>query len=216
MAIGSVCDPGSIRARYPRSLEGQNIEARPVVRFRVDSAGNVVDVSLEQDTPYPAINQAAIEAVQRASCRPPAGGGARTVKVAVNFAVEGSDFAREAQRRQQQAENERRERERQAQVEQERRQRERDLEAQRQRDEEQRQREVERRQRQEEQQRLDEEQRQREEEQRRLDEEQRQREEEQRRLDEEQRQREEEQRRLDEEQRQREAAPDPGTDLPME
>ncbi|MFW5663979.1 MAG: TonB family protein [Coleofasciculus sp.] len=141
------------KPEFPSSLANQSIEARPVVELIVDGSGKVIESKLVEPSPYPAINQAALETGTSVSC--PAQGNRRRVRMGISFAQQGTDFEREARQRaeqlererQAQLEQERRERERQEQLEQERREQERQeqLEQERQEQLEQERREQERR-----------------------------------------------------------------------
>jgi len=106
------------KPEFPSSLANQDIEARPVVELIVDGSGKVIESKLVEPSPYPAINQAALETVTSVSC--PAQGNRRRVRMGISFAQQGTDFEREARQRAEQLERERLERERQAQLEQER------------------------------------------------------------------------------------------------
>jgi hypothetical protein len=123
------------------------------------SNGNVSEAKIVSSSNYPALDQAALAAARNVSCPT---GERRRVRLAINFAQEGTDFEREARQRQEEAERQQQERERQAELERQR------LEAQQQQQEEQ-QRLEEQRQQQQEQQRLEEEQQRQQEQQQELE-----------------------------------------------
>lgn len=129
------------KPEFPSSLANQGIEARPVVELIVDGSGQVIESKLVEPSPYPAVNQAALETVTSVSC--PAQGNRRRVRMGISFAQEGTDFEREARQRAEQLEQERRERERQAQLERERQERERQAQLERERQEQERQEQLE-------------------------------------------------------------------------
>jgi TonB family protein len=129
------------KPEFPSSLANEDIEARPVVELIVDGSGKVIESKLVEPSPYPAINQAALETVTSVSC--PAQGSRRRVRMGISFAQEGTDFEREARQRAEQLERERRERERQAQLERERRERERQEQLEQERQEQERQEQLE-------------------------------------------------------------------------
>ncbi len=130
------------KPKFPSSLANQGIEARPVVELIVDGSGKVIGSKLVESSPYPAINQAALETVTNVSC--PAQGNRRRVRMGISFAQEGTDFERDARQRAEQLERERQEQLERERQEQERQEQERQEQLERERQEQERQEQLER------------------------------------------------------------------------
>ncbi len=122
LSAGGGCAPGK-KPEFPRSLANRGIEARPVIRITTDTNGTVVNASISQSSGYPQLDRAALRAASRTRCPK---GNIYQGNVVVSFAQPGTDFERDALRRQAELERQREaaERQRQAELEQQRRQEE--------------------------------------------------------------------------------------------
>ena len=108
------------KPKYPSGLREQG---RPVVSLTVGENGQVIDSQLVRSSGNSQLDQAALQGSRRMRFAPP--GERTTTRVAISFALEGTDFHREARERQARLERERQERERQTRLERERQERER-------------------------------------------------------------------------------------------
>lgn len=70
------------RKRYPAAAQSAHQEGTAYVRFRIDSSGNVLSVSLSRSSGHSALDQAVLDLVRRASPVPPPPPGASTTIVA--------------------------------------------------------------------------------------------------------------------------------------
>jgi len=69
--------------KYPEECRRNNQEGRPVITFTVDEAGNVVSAKVTTKSPYPALDQAAVDAVYQGKF--PVGPGRATASKAIVF-----------------------------------------------------------------------------------------------------------------------------------
>jgi periplasmic protein TonB len=101
----SNCEP-----EYPSELEG--VEGTAGVKLTIDPDGNVVGVELADADESSQINRQALLAARQMEFSSPPGGNSASVRVKIDFTVEGSEYdrlAREAQEKKEQAEKERQE-----------------------------------------------------------------------------------------------------------
>lgn len=70
------------RKRYPAAARSAHQEGTAYVRFRIDSSGNVLSVSLSRSSGHSTLDQAVLDLVRRASPVPPPPPGASTTIVA--------------------------------------------------------------------------------------------------------------------------------------
>ncbi|MBV5262172.1 TonB family protein [Synechococcus moorigangaii CMS01] len=105
VASGAGCSAPS-QPQFPASLASRGIEARPVVEVVTGTNGSVTQARILQSSNYAALDQAALSAARGIRCP---SGEQRRVRLAINFAQPGTDFQREAQQRQAEAEQQRQE-----------------------------------------------------------------------------------------------------------
>ncbi|MEB3225254.1 MAG: TonB family protein [Synechococcus sp.] len=103
VASGAGCSAPS-QPKFPASLASRGIEARPVVEVITSTDGGVTQARIVQSSNYAALDQTALSAARGIRCP---SGEQRRVRLAINFAQPGTNFQREAQQRQAEAEQQR-------------------------------------------------------------------------------------------------------------
>ena len=81
---------------YPPSFAGQRVEGSVTVQVEIGPSGNAIDATIVSSSGYRAMDSTALSAAYGLSCS----SGPASIKVTFSFALDGSDFEREALQRQ--------------------------------------------------------------------------------------------------------------------